>query len=119
MWNKKKKLINNLCNAIIFMSTNEQLTVDEIIKEFSNKEITEKFMEHWRKSQHNIKHTYRKMIDLMARDLLLMNGFIEGKEMDPNILKIPFLRKNKDFIAKHYFTEAQKEDIFAKKKESI
>lgn len=64
------KLINNLVQAIRFMSTNEKLTVEGIIKEFSKEnEVTEAFMERWEKNQYEESHLKDKVIDMMTKDI--------------------------------------------------
>jgi len=69
--NKKlEEVINNLAQAIRFMSTNEKLTVEDIIKEFTENQITEEFMERWEKSQHEESHLKDKVIDMIASDYI-------------------------------------------------
>lgn len=70
-----KEVVHNLAQAIRFMGTNEKLTVDDIIKEFSKEnEVTEYFMKRWEKSQHEESNLKDKVIDMMAEDII--NGFV-------------------------------------------
>lgn len=69
--NKKlEEVTHNLAQAIRFMGTNEKLTIEDIIKEFSKEnKVTEDFMERWEKSQLEESHLKDKVIDLMAEKL--------------------------------------------------
>lgn len=71
MYDSKCKIVDNLAQAIRFMSTNEKLTVEDIIKEFSKEnKVTEEFMERWEKSQHEESNLKDKVIDMIASDYI-------------------------------------------------
>lgn len=106
------KLINNLAQAIRFMGTNENLTVEDIIKDFSKEnEVTEEFMERWEESQFEESHLKDKVIDLMIK------GFIELKDDDEMYCTVPddFCNPDEcikvadcaDCIKEYYFKKAR------------
>ena len=65
----EKQTIRNLARAVIFMGTNENLTVEEVIEEFSkNEDLQDDFFQRWQKAQWKESHLKDEVIDLMAED---------------------------------------------------
>ena len=93
--NKKlEEVTHNLAQAIRFMSTNENLTVEDIIKEFTENQVTEEFMERWENSQHEESNLKDKVIDMMAEYIdILVNRMIE---FEPDSVDA-----DKDFFCNH------------------
>lgn len=70
---EKDKLIEKLSKAIIFLGTNEKLTVEEVIEMFSDDkrtEIFDDFMKRWEKMQWEESHLKDEVINLIAEDYL-------------------------------------------------
>lgn len=73
-----KEVVHNLAQAIRFMSTNEKLTVEDIIKEFTENPVTEEFMERWEKAQLEESLLKDKVIDMMTEYIdILVDRMIE------------------------------------------
>lgn len=91
------------------MGTNEKLTVDDIIQEFSKEnEVTEEFMERWEKNQYEESHLQDKVIDMMLEDIIPKN-FMCSKELEDKLFGEKFYEEVKEQQKEYYFKKARGE----------
>ena len=102
------------------MSTNEKLTVEDIIKEFSKEnEVTEEFMERWKKSKWKESSQKDAVIDLTVEELSSLktaydfNCFIPDKysNIDDCINKADNNISCSQCIKEYYFSKAKEKSI--------